>query len=136
MKQIAIWCILVVATGCATVPVGMDEAVPVAADRVFKFQEPLDGYGMVVVTRDKGVAGSVCNTNIFINGEHAASIAPGEKAVFWLMPGNVIIGAEAAGLCSGGLTEVEANVIKNSAVYFRVGFDHQGIMGLYKTFKR
>lgn len=56
---------------------------------------------MLVVMRDIGFVGVGCDVFIFINGEIVVKLVIGEKVIFYLNVGELIVGVffEGVGLC-------------------------------------
>lgn len=97
--------VLVLMGGCSTDPVALSQARQVPSDRLFGFQKPLKGGGVIVITRDTGyMAGGGCNMVVLVDGRKAARISTGEKVTLHVAAGRRILGisgdAEGAGLCS------------------------------------
>lgn len=115
-------------SGCTTSPVSAEKAAQVPNDRVFAFQQPVEGdSGMIFVTRDGGLLGSACYIGVYVNGDFVARVGPGEGARFFTKPGEVFVGAgedlKGNGLCSIGislrevLTTMDAGEVKHFRIY-------------------
>lgn len=87
--------------GCSTTPISLNEAKDVPKERVFKFQNDVSNYANLVLIRDKGLVGSGCYINVFINGEEAARLETKERVSLYAPSGNIIIGSsiQGKGLC-------------------------------------
>ena len=79
---------------------------------------------------------AACETAITVDGRPAGSVGAGQAIQLHIPAGEVIIGAQQGGLCAGGLVEREANLVVGRSQMFRIGFDHNGSMGLYRTTAR
>lgn len=86
--------------GCSSSSISVSKAKYAPQSRIFKYQTPHESS--LTIVRDKGLVGSGCNASIFINGETAAKLEPGEKATFYLNEGDWIVGTsiESSGLCA------------------------------------
>lgn len=134
MKKIAVCAAMLGAmTGCATSPIPAEQAKPVPPDRLYSYQHQADGSALLIVTRDTGLMGSACNTKFFINGRLSAEIGPGESARFYLPAGESILGADGAGICSGGLKEREVQLSSGGTKRYRLSIDTSMSMDLSPT---
>lgn len=99
--------------GCASSPVPLSDAKPAPADRVFLFQSPAINSAEITIVRDGGVVGSACLITAYINGQRVANLESKEKAVFYVHPGELMLGAafEGAGLCNSGKLRQEREVV-------------------------
>lgn len=124
-----------IASGCATTPVPTATAQSVPRARVLApdYLVSRPGYGTVIVKRDEGFSASACNTRIFANGRPIAEISTGEKVVFYLPPGDQMIGAIATGICAGGLIEAKVSVSAGRTVTYRVSYGSSGEFSLQPT---
>ncbi|MFJ2364770.1 hypothetical protein ACIPIN_13925 [Pseudomonas sp. NPDC087697] len=118
----------VLISGCMTSPISAEKAARVPSDRVFAFQQPIEGdSGTIFVTRDGGLLGSACYIGIYVNGDFVARMGPGEGARFFTKPGEVFVGAgedlKGNGLCSIGIslrevvTTMDAGEVKRFRIY-------------------
>lgn len=117
---------LVVLAGCSTSPVPSSQAKSAPANQLLKFQnKPVGSYATLQVIRDSGHTGSMCSMAVFIDGEKAALLDPGQKAFFYIQPGQVTLGAAyfGTGMCGMGGERIERdvsaqqNVIKKYRVF-------------------
>jgi len=83
--------------------------------------------------RDAGFMSSACATRVFVNGELAAYVRAGEKVTLNISAGDIILGAQPDGICAGGLVEIEARLQAGRLTHYRIGYDHNGSLGLYRT---
>jgi hypothetical protein len=94
---------LLLISGCTTTPITIDVAKPVPEDRIFsnKYSVMDENKESVAFIRDKGLTGSACANTLYINGNKAFAIQPGEVIIVNLRPGNHLfrldVGSE---LCS------------------------------------
>ncbi|WP_146010661.1 hypothetical protein [Halomonas heilongjiangensis] len=123
----------VLLAGCATSPLPSEMASPVPKARLVAFQDANHGASRLVITRDKGVTGSGCRTNTFINGVHAAEIGAAESASFFLPPGRHFIGINTRGICSSGMKEAEISLVEDEEVRYRISIDNTGSLHLSPT---
>lgn len=87
MKPIIIAAVLML-SGCATEAVLPSQAIQAPKERLLKYQSHLEGeQAKLIVVRDKGYLGSGCFVGVYLNHEKAAILDPGEKAEFYLKPG-------------------------------------------------
>jgi len=104
---------LLIAIGCSgcttigrTLPTPHEAGIPAPADRLLAFQEQIDGYAHMVVTRDKGFVGSGCYIGVVIAGKLAARLGPSETADFYVPADTTDMAAvpdpKGRGLCSAG----------------------------------
>lgn len=121
------------APACSTTPVSQVTASP---GRAYAYQAQAPGTVPVTIVRDGGIMSAACSTEISVDGRAAGSVGAGQRITLHLPPGELIIGAQQSGLCAGGLAEREANVVAGRPMAFRIGFDHNGSMGLYRTAAR
>ena len=119
--------------GCSTSPISAENAKPVPRDRAFSFQSVSTGNSTLIVTRDSGFTGGGCNTKIMLNGKLAAEVGAGESVTFHLPPGDVIIGADGKGICSGGLKERELTLQAGSVKRYRISIDSSMSMDISPT---
>lgn len=125
--------VIAVMSGCATTPIPSSQADNVSAERHLRFRSAASGTVPIVITRDAGLMSSACSTRVFVNGELAANIRAGEKVTLNIPAGDVILGAQPDGICAGGLVEIEARLQAAKPSQYRIGYDHNGSLGLYRT---
>ncbi|MCK6728503.1 hypothetical protein [Enterobacter bugandensis] len=88
MKLLFISVVALCLAGCATEAVLPSQAKQAPKERLLKFQSPVVGeQAKLIVVRDKGFLGSGCFVGVYLNQEKAAILDPGEKAEFYLKPG-------------------------------------------------
>lgn len=88
MKLLFISVVALCLAGCATEAVLPSQAKQAPKERLLKFQSPGVGeQAKLIVVRDKGFLGSGCFVGVYLNQEKAAILNPGEKAEFYLKPG-------------------------------------------------
>ncbi|WP_460164298.1 hypothetical protein [Pseudomonas sp. S2_F03] len=127
--------------GCATSPMPVSKAKPVPSDEVYGFKNAASkDSGSLTVFRDDGFVGSGCDIMLYIDGQRAAKIGPGEKASFNLPEGTVNLGTGLAesGLCSGAaIKTVAANVKPGKESIYRINGDMQGFyLGPYVDYAK
>lgn len=133
MKATALVVAIFLISGCATTPISSGQADPVPAERQLRFRGPAANTVPVTITRDSGFMSSACATRLFVNGELAAYVRAGERITLNIPTGEVILGAEPDGICAGGLVETQAILQAGRLIQFRIGYDHNGSIGLYRT---
>ncbi|MEH6641394.1 hypothetical protein [Vreelandella glaciei] len=133
MKITLLLALCVFLAACSTTPLSSQDASPVPPERLHSFQDADAGSSRLVVTRDKGLFGSGCRTNTYINGVHAAEVGAGESARFYLKPGRHIVGVQPRGICTGGLKEAEVMTEKNKESRYRISIDSSSSMDISPT---
>jgi len=133
MKFLTLFLAIAVLSGCATTPIASSQADNVPAERQLRFRNPAPDTVPVVVTRDAGFMSSACATRVFVNGELAAYVRAGERVTLNISAGEIILGAQPDGICAGGLVEIEAKLQAGRLTHYRIGYDHNGSLGLYRT---
>lgn len=117
--------------GCATSATPVDQAKPVPADELYAFQsKPAGESGTLTVVRDSGALGSGCDIVVYIDGRRSAKIGPGQRANFYLPPGqpNVGIGLADSGLCSGmAVRSITGKVDVGRTSLYRISGDGGGV---------
>lgn len=119
----------------------VSEAKPVPVDELYGFNEaPSKESGSLTVFRDNGFVGSGCDIMLYIDGQRAAKIGPGQKASFNLPAGEVNLGTGLAesGLCAGAaIKTVAANIKPGREAIYRINGDMQGFyLGPYVDYGR
>lgn len=121
--------------GCSTTPPSQNEIKNVPMDRVFSYQN--NDSSNIIVVRDKGIVGSACFINFFINGKESAKLETKERASFYVPSGEIILGAslEGRGLCSFNAPRRERSfILKVGDVrYFRLSIDPNGNTDIMPT---
>ena len=126
------------AAGCTvSKPIPASQAKFIPDNRIYNKQliAPKAGSGEVVVKRDGGFVGSLCNIKVFVDGNLSAEIAPGEKVIFYLPEGPHILGVWPNKPCGGGAMEMEteALVTTKRSLAFRVGYGVAAGYFIYPT---
>jgi hypothetical protein len=115
--------------GCArlSTPVPYSEAILTPNDRIYEFQKQNEkNISSVVLLRDEGFFGGKCYHGVWFDGKLAAKMEPGEKASFYLEPGEHIlkIGNVGSGgtICDIQLDRIqrETSLKPNQIKYFRL----------------
>jgi hypothetical protein len=91
--------------GCATKPVALGDASPIATDRMMAFQTAdTTKTAKLTIIRDEGFTGSACYVALWINQTLAARFATAEVANFFVEPGEVLLRVgrdpQGSGLCA------------------------------------
>ncbi|MBF6029686.1 hypothetical protein ICY20_18205 [Pseudomonas sp. P115] len=116
--------------GCASSPIPSSQADPVPSTRLFAYQASVQGESFLVVTRDKGFAGSGCNGTVSIDGVRAAEVGTGETAKFRVTPGEHIVSVST---CGSGLKERETTIKPGATKKFRISIDSAMSLDLSPT---
>lgn len=142
MKKLLMLSIIAVAlTGCATTPISSTIAKPAPAERLLAFQAPLsEPSGLLTVTRDVGHLGSACLYAISINGTLAARLDVGEKASFYVPPGEILLRSgsdpQGKGLCGfdkNVWTQRETQLKPGETKYFRMSLNVDGVTDIQRA---
>ncbi len=122
---------LLLLAGCSSYRAEPQHIVPVPADRLLAFQQPVEGGGQIVVNRDMGGLGSGCYIAVHVDRQLAARIGIGEVASFQVPPGDRIVGIGIDEtddtLCSKGRLRREkaAHVVTGQSEHFRIVSDNR-----------
>lgn len=132
--------LLLLLTGCASTAIPIGQADPVPRDELYAFQnKPAGESGKVTVVRDSGMVGSGCDIVVYVDGRKAAKIGTGQRASFYLPPGNPSIGAGLAGsgLCGGAaIRTISVNVKSGKESLYRISGDMSGFfIGPYVDYR-
>lgn len=132
-RIIATGALLLALGGCETLPMQVSEARPVPANEMFPIKsedaQDTEDSGRLTIFRDDGFVGAGCDAVLYIDGQRAAKIAPGQKASFVLPAGKVNLGTGLAesGLCAGAaIKTVAANIKPRKEVIYQINWDTQG----------
>jgi len=121
---------LIALAGCATSPTPISTAEHVPLDSLYGFQEKMsEDSGKITVVRDAGLTGSGCDMMFYIEGKRAAKIGAGQKASFYIQPGDVNLGSGpilSAACGSAAIKTISARVKPNQESLFRLSGDMQG----------
>jgi hypothetical protein len=122
-------------SGCATSPVSSSSAPDVPPQRIINssLTTPFQGAALLVVTRDRGLMGSACNSRVFIDGQPIADLAPGERVVAYVLEGEHVVGATATGICGGGTAETGAAVKAGQSKAYRISSGQGGDYAISAT---
>lgn len=91
MRLIPVLISLLSLTACSSWQADPEDVVPVPADRVLAYQEPLPDAGEVVVTRDFGWRGGGCYIALMIDRELVARVHVGEVVRLQVPAGQRIV---------------------------------------------
>ncbi|WP_330114887.1 3-isopropylmalate dehydratase [Pseudomonas sp. JS3066] len=122
---------LLLLAGCSSYRAEQEHIIPVPADRLLAFQDPVEGGGQIVVNRDMGGLGSGCYIAVHVDRQLAARIGIGEVASFQVPPGDRIVGIGIDEtddtLCSKGRLRREkaAHVETGQSEHFRIVSDNR-----------
>lgn len=122
---------LALLAGCASSAIPVEEAKPVPNDELYAYQSrPAGQAGTLTVVRDSGFVGSGCDAVVYIDGVKAAKIGTGQRATFFLPPGNPNIGVSFAGsgLCMGvAVRTITGKVQAGAESLYSISGDMSGI---------
>lgn len=135
MKKSGIICIAAALTACSNTPVPTDQAKEVSGSQLLTiaYSKAAEDTGRVIIKRDSGQMGSLCNLYVFIDGKPLAKLYPEEKVTVHLVPGRHIVSADPRGACPGGMSEQVTDVVKASTQVFRGSFSSAGDFNLLPT---
>jgi len=119
--------------GCSTTPVEPSIAKQVVVEKSFQVST---SKIPVTIVRDKGMVASACAITVYIDGEKVAELDTQEKAVAYVNPGAIIVGAGfmGKGLCSGApRNEREFLVKEDQPRVLRIFIDQSGNVDILPT---
>lgn len=135
MRLILALSTLLATSACSSWAPNPEDITPVPDDRLLAYQQPREGAGEIVVTRDFGIRGGGCYIAVRIDRELAARIHVGERARFKVPSGRHVVGIGTDPLddtlCSKGRLRREqlAEVAPGQRLHYRItsendiGFD-------------
>jgi hypothetical protein len=140
MKLVMGMSVVTLLVGCASSAIPISQADPVPRDELYAFQaKPAGESGKITVVRDSGMVGSGCDIVVYVDGRKAAKVGTGQRASFYLPPGNPSIGAGLAGsgLCGGAaIRTISANVQSGKESLYRISGDMSGFfLGPYVDYQ-
>lgn len=95
-KVVAALLLIPLISGCTTTQQRYDNAVNLPVNRVFKYQEQGGLYNLVIF-RDSGFSGHMCDIAIYLNKERVVRLNTGEKAQLLVAPGTLWLSANLEG---------------------------------------
>lgn len=123
--------------GCSSTVTPLSQAKLAPPERLLKFQDPTKEKASLTIIRDRGFGGAGCFASVYIDGEVAAKLEPGEKATFYVKTGESVVGAglEGRGLCgaSGERQERYISLRPEEHKYLRVFTSADGDMDIRPT---
>ncbi|GMQ50381.1 hypothetical protein LST1_06690 [Neisseria elongata] len=129
MKKLSAVIVLLLLSGCASIPVDTNHARKIDPRRVLAYAEPKEDYARVEIIRDSGILGSGCYFGVMYRNTVLARFAAGEKAVFYLPEGDwkfaVVRDPQGMALCGvGDLNPVfeTQQIRKDRENLFRISF--------------
>lgn len=127
---------LCLATGCATSAISQKEAKFAPAEQIFlNSQLPSLGNAQVIFVRDIGFLGSGVYQNLFIDGQKAASLNPGEKVQFVLPPGEHIFGVIPTDpFGTHALNTIDQDLKPNKQYFYRIQTDGNSFRSVVQRF--
>ncbi|MEM7874613.1 hypothetical protein Q4R10_19685 [Morganella morganii] len=137
MEKAILFLAILLLTGCATTQVSPERAKFAPQDRVTGLQQKNNDSAKVTIVRDSGNTGGACYATVFIDGKPVARLDTGEKAAFYVPPGERIVGValDGKGICSFGGTreEREISVKTGENKFYRIFTDAYGNMDIKPT---
>jgi hypothetical protein len=135
-KWIGILAVLAIAA-CSSVPVALDAAQVVPADRVLSHQSPIPGGGMITVVRDGGAGTSPCYAGVFVGGSLVAKVGRAERVAIYLPAGRSVVAAHLVGdgLCGWGINKrgeraTAVQIATGDSFTYRIASDGNGVMSI------
>lgn len=122
--------LLVAILGCSTQPVATSAARSVDAQ---KWGANKEGYGTLIVKRDKGTMGAACKAGVYIDGDHVGSLGTSDKVTLYLPPGEHIVGARNGGLCGGAVSETSLALTSGMQKTYRISIGDMGAITIQPT---
>lgn len=125
--------------GCSTAPVKLSDAKPIERERLYVTRAPTANDGIVIVIRDKGMAGHGCGIDVLLDEEKAAFIGAGEKATFPASAGQhmLTILPSDKGLCKLGRERQKRSLTftakAGDTMTFRLGLSASGDPIFYQS---
>lgn len=122
-------------TGCATSSITPMQVSDAPANRVYWTNFAGAGY-RIKVSRDAGQMGSLCMTQVSVDGKHAADLGQAESVVFKVSPGSHKLRASpslATSVCKNfySAAQFDVQVAVSGAAgdvrFYRYGFNGSGI---------
>src|SRR5262245_56280343 len=112
--------ILLVACVSSPVPSSSAKPVPVGRIRAPEFTHAQEGFGYVVVTRDKSLAAALaCTAHLRVDGTLVGGLRPREQIRLFLEEGQHLFGISGPN-CIGGADQVSINVLRARPVLLRI----------------
>jgi hypothetical protein len=113
--------VAILVVGCISSPVPSSSAKPIPASRVRapEYTHAQEGFALVVVTRDKGLAVLACTAHLHVDGTLVADLRPREQIRLFLEEGQHLVGVSAAD-CIGGADQISVNVSRAKPVLLRI----------------
>uniref|UniRef100_UPI001E4CD47F hypothetical protein n=1 Tax=Pseudomonas putida TaxID=303 RepID=UPI001E4CD47F len=122
---------LALLAGCTTSAISIQQAEPVPSDELYAYQSRSgSSSGALTVVRDSGALGSGCDVVVYVDGKKSAKVGPGQRATFYLPPGqpNLGIGLAGSGLCGGmAVRSITGSVEAGKETVYRISGDMSGV---------
>ena len=120
-------------TGCATNQPLMSELKPIAKERHFAANVPIEGGASVTLLRDQSFAGSAVDYRILIDGRLSAQLAWGEFVVMHVPSGERVIELRHPSATLGAIGDSTTLRAEPAAKYFYRITSDVGQMRLLRT---
>lgn len=114
---------LVILAGCVSTTTPSSSATPVPPSRIFArdYTKPGEGLALLVVTRDAGMWGKACSTDVFIDGVKVADVQPTEQVRLFVEEGEHLVGVIARGsVCLAKSSQTTVNVTRAKPYLLRI----------------
>lgn len=121
---------------CSTTPLNSAHAERVLPETITRYAQQKPGTLPLNVTRDAGLLGSACSTEITLDGEVVAYLRQGQTVTLFVPAGEYVLGAKPGMICFGNLVETDAVVKPGRQANFRVSLNINGTMMLSRTASR
>lgn len=132
----AVFLALILMAGCATTAISPKAAKHVPAERIYLAEKlPAEGNVRVIFVRDTGFSGSGVYQHVFIDGNKAASLNPGEKVELIVSPGEHILGVvptDAFG--THALNTIDQDLKSGRMYYYRIQTDGNSFRTVLQRF--
>jgi hypothetical protein len=91
-----------------------------------------DGYGVLIISRERLEVGSPCDIGLYLQDQLAARLWQGQSVAFNLPPGaiSVRLGLLGPGVCSPGIsqaTSISVDLIPGEIRRYRIGLNTTGL---------
>lgn len=135
-KTFALIVASILLAACSTTPLNSTRAERVHPEATTRYSQQTHGTLPLIVTRDSGLLGSACSTEITLDGEVVAYLRQGQTVTLFVPAGEYVLGAKPGMICFGNLVETDAVVKPGRPANFRVSLNTNGTMMLSRTASR
>lgn len=133
MKKLLVIALSLGLVGCATTPITNEQAKEIPANQLLdsSLTVPKQGAGKVVIKRDGGARGSLCDIKVFADGKPVALLNAAEKVTIYLDVGEHVFSNKGLGLCTSDLKSVSGKSSLDKTYSYRVGLGSTGEYAIY-----